>query len=701
DGDFVQLDTGAVVAIDNDVPENNTAALQVQTVYEDGLATLLSTGIGGGATTATFTSAQLATLVSSGADENVTIKLASAAQLSGDTGLDSKGTQVNWQVVDATHINGVSTDGRTVFTLVESPAGTFTFTLLDQIDHVPNADPSSDTDASQTIDLAKAFVATDFDGDFVQLDNGAVVAINNDVPTNYNPDAKVTTDIAGSVITGSLHTVGHVGADEPASITFTSFTVGATTVTTNGADSTLNYQGSNILLSGFNTSSLTGFVDGAGGIAGVLDASDTIVFTATLNASTDVYSFNLLHPIDNGAGVSLTDLGFATAGNKAFNYIDVASTNQDILFSGFHVNADGNQWGLNNTFDAIGSVNTNNTSIGVNNQSMNDGDVLGIDFATAPSVTASANNEYSYTAHYDINDFSFTIVQKGGNTGTDAIEVWLRAYDVDNDPSGASTSADFNNLTPRFDPTPADQQDQITAVTVNGVDLNLATLQTDGHGGYLLTGLDLNDVVVVHTATGYSRLEIENASAGGLDPQNLNGDSFDIGKFAYQVVNSGSPLSATLGTTLTDYDGDQSTGSIALTLDPAAAPSTLVGGPGNDILIGGGGNDSLTGSGGNDIFVLQGSFANGHDIITDFNADDSIVVDVANLNLSISNAQLATFTQVTDANQAGSWNGSTNQFLFNTDHNELWYSANGTAAAAVDLAQMSTGVPAPTAIHVA
>ena len=44
-------------------------------------------------------------------------------------------------------------------------------------------------DATATIDLAKAFVVTDFDGDFVQLDSGAAVAIENDVPVNNADDA--------------------------------------------------------------------------------------------------------------------------------------------------------------------------------------------------------------------------------------------------------------------------------------------------------------------------------------------------------------------------------------------------------------------------------------------------------------------------------------------------------------------------------
>jgi Ca2+-binding RTX toxin-like protein len=135
----------------------------------------------------------------------------------------------------------------------------------------------------------------------------------------------------------------------------------------------------------------------------------------------------------------------------------------------------------------------------------------------------------------------------------------------------------------------------------------------------------------------------------------------------------------------------------------------ILGGSGNDTLIGntsdnyidgGAGNDTLTGGGGNDTFVLRVSNG-GHDTITDFNAGDSIVVDVASLNLPFGTPQQASFTQVNDGNQAATWNGSANQFLFNTDHNELWYSVDGTAAKAVDLAHIATGVPAANAIHVA
>ena len=129
------LDSGAVVAIDDDVPANNATTL----ADEDGVRGRLATRghrrrCGDGGVTRRR---QHATLVNSARTRPVTIKLERVA-LSGDTGADSKGLQVTWSCVDATHVNGVATDAnRVVFTLVESPAGTFTFTLMDQVDHLP------------------------------------------------------------------------------------------------------------------------------------------------------------------------------------------------------------------------------------------------------------------------------------------------------------------------------------------------------------------------------------------------------------------------------------------------------------------------------------------------------------------------------------------------------------------------------------
>jgi len=107
----------------------------------------------------------------------------------------------------------------------------------------------------------------------------------------------------------------------------------------------------------------------------------------------------------------------------------------------------------------------------------------------------------------------------------------------------------------------------------------------------------------------------------------------------------------------------------------------------------------MTGNGGNDLFVLKSDATNGHDTISDLNAGDLILVNVASQNLTINTSALAAFTTATDVTQPAAWNGSTNQFVFNTTHNELYYSVDGTAAHAIDLAHVSTGVPAATAIH--
>ena len=233
-GDSVVIDAGASVTIENDVPANNAATVNVN-VDEDEL-TGLSTGITDNdatTTVATFTGAQIAGLVDAGADEPVKVSLNPAID-GADTGLDSKGSNILFDVVSATQVNGVA-DGRTVFTLVQTAGadtmlGTaddaFTFTLLDQVDHTPLATGGGDAETI-ALSLASVFVATDFDGDSVVIDAGASVTIENDVPT-IGPIADGLVDfttISGanpgdfggtstSSVTNSLN--GAVGADEPA-----------------------------------------------------------------------------------------------------------------------------------------------------------------------------------------------------------------------------------------------------------------------------------------------------------------------------------------------------------------------------------------------------------------------------------------------------------------------------------------------------
>jgi hypothetical protein len=91
--------------------------------------------------------------VNAGADEPVKVSLNPAID-GVDTGLDSKGANILFDVISTTRVDGVA-GGRTVFTLVQDDGvdnvlgtadDTFTFTLLDQIDHTPLATGGGDAE---------------------------------------------------------------------------------------------------------------------------------------------------------------------------------------------------------------------------------------------------------------------------------------------------------------------------------------------------------------------------------------------------------------------------------------------------------------------------------------------------------------------------------------------------------------------------
>src|SRR4029079_1390763 len=120
------------------------------------------------ATSANFTAADILSLVNIGADEPGKVSFNSAID-GVDSGIDSKGNNVLYKVIDATHIQGV--DGaRIIFTLTDNGNDTFTFTLNDQVDHLPLNAGGGDNELT-SLALANVFVVTDFDGDSVIVDN--------------------------------------------------------------------------------------------------------------------------------------------------------------------------------------------------------------------------------------------------------------------------------------------------------------------------------------------------------------------------------------------------------------------------------------------------------------------------------------------------------------------------------------------------
>jgi len=461
-----------------------------------------------------------------------------------------------------------------LFTVAVTPStGAYTVTLVDNVLHTAG---SNENNAS----AALTYTVKDADG--TPVDGTLNIDFDDDMPSNYTPQNQTITNLGGGIITGDLNAVANIGADGVGSLKINSFTYGSTTMTASGT-TTLTSGGQPISVEGFGTSQLTGYI--------MVGSVKTTVFTMSLEAASDNYNFNLLRPIDDGSGsipINLNSLETSSTTFKALAFGNGAG--EGILFSAI-------SGGTSSTVNPSKQGNTVN-SVGVASQSMNDGQILALDFVTNPFAGKSGSQEYyNYSQHFSINNFSFQLVQGGPGAVT------VRAYDAnDDDPDGTNQAAHSSALIT------GGSKDTIIAIWVNGVELNLNDLSKvipDNTGGYTILGLNKFDVVMVGTADGYSRLEIEN-------PSSPSGDSYDIGTFSYQRVTAGTAIDLSFGTSATDGDGDSATGTIGVRLDVAAAANTITGGDGADTLLGGAGADTLSGGAGNDVLIG----GQGNDILT-------------------------------------------------------------------------------------
>ncbi|UUZ72499.1 retention module-containing protein [Polaromonas sp. P1(28)-8] len=598
DGDSVVIDAGATVTIENDVPGQNSATVNIN-VDEDEL-TGLSTGItdGDGTTTvASFTAAQLMGLVAAGADEPVKVSFNSAIE-GVDTGLDSKGANILFDYVDATHVNGVA-DGRIVFTLVQTAGGdallgtaddVFTFTLLDQVDHTPLATGGGDAETI-ALSLASVFVATDFDGDSVIIDAGATVTIENDVPVFYNPTDGLLANSDSATVTASLNSLVAMGADEYVSgtnVIFDAAQEGASTLTSGGG--TIYYWVSS---DGKTLTASTSSVEGS------VDASNT-VFTVAINDATDQYTVTMSGMIDNSSGVSFENLsGTGEAGNPGFKIVEsTTSDDLEILFT---------------PLGTATSVNSDSDDVAVGSQFIIEDDGLRVDFGKFHNNDQGTGTGQDDVPVIDdkstINGFRFSLNQiSGGTTAT----VMLAAYDAEQPVADQNLANDTEDNITRVEVYSSAGSTVPIAVWENGVATGDLSISFTENGNFVtVSGLLAGYSIATFTDDGYDSIQIMNDATDETDGK------FSLSDLEVSVTDAGDPVHQSFDTILTDADGDTSTGTIDVTFAPDGAilgtsgnddltssatvnSDVIFGGDGNDILVGGGGNDILEGGHGND-----------------------------------------------------------------------------------------------------
>jgi len=203
DDDSVDANSSFVITVQDDIPVHASEAEPVAGfVEEDGMSLATSDLSEGnkesGETnaddeTSSTVAGSLASLIADGADESVTFSLKLDE---GDLPvLWSKGEAVTYEV-DGNVLTASASDGeesRVVFTLTVNSDGSWSFDLVDQLDHVDDGENDENTalvagadkeGSVDSIDFSSVILATDADGDELELLNAGdfTITVEDDIP---------------------------------------------------------------------------------------------------------------------------------------------------------------------------------------------------------------------------------------------------------------------------------------------------------------------------------------------------------------------------------------------------------------------------------------------------------------------------------------------------------------------------------------
>ncbi len=628
------------VTIDDDVPVNNETETTVGAVHEDAL-TPDGNSEGGQTTTTAITAAEIAALVSAGADEPVVISLNLAASGVGSldgtaTGLTQEGVSIDWNVNGST-LEGVVASGvnagDVVFTLAKDVSGDdFTFTLLDNIDHDDDADlTTGEGDAdTESLSLAGAFIATDTDGDEVIVDAGASVTIENDVPLWINPTTSHLKDVATSPDVVQFLNFD-TGADGVGSVVFDTSLEGTAAKDALGNELTFNGTGEPLFVHFSDDGSQLQFV--TKNLDNTLNTAD-VKFFIELNANGETYTVHSEGIIVNGTAITATNLSSVGGGNVVSKVIsNLDGTTQDVVMT-----------------TATGqTVNTNNSAIGIGTQNaITVGEAIRFDFTNGDVTGNGGNAAYTYDGTHNLTTAFTQQIQKT-TAGTTLATITLSAIlaDADNIFFGDLAGETPIGITSVkvFSGTLAQVQNG-TATDVTGsvvIALNVGGTAT-------IAGLQDGWIYQIQTTDEFSAVNV------AVDAGNIK-----LGVFSYGLQSDGLPIELDYDIIGTDGDGDSVTGSLGVNLYPDGSTfegtdvaETLTGTAnndyllgrgeddflfglgGDDLLIGGYGDDEMTGGLGKDSFVFSLAANSGDDIIKDFDVGTDALnfIDVLDLDNS-------------------------------------------------------------------
>jgi T1SS-143 domain-containing protein len=192
------------VTVTDDVPLVNANAAPVLGAVDEGGLTAATDGYGTGndpafAASASGLSGSLNNLVKFGADGPAGtafqfVDPTTAGAWVASLGLNSHGFAVNAVSISGSILTALDSHGDSVFTLTLNGDGSWTFKLLEPLDHPASSTPEN----TVTFDLSGLVQGVDFDGDVVTLASGAFkITVTDDVPV-------ISGTVSGSVDEGGL-----------------------------------------------------------------------------------------------------------------------------------------------------------------------------------------------------------------------------------------------------------------------------------------------------------------------------------------------------------------------------------------------------------------------------------------------------------------------------------------------------------------
>ncbi|NNB24735.1 hypothetical protein HBN92_08710 [Pseudomonas fragi] len=333
----VPQEVGSQLNFEDDGPA--AAGLPVTAlVDEDSLAGGIDGGVGdAGLLVPASASGTVATVFTSGTDAPASYSLSndtSGVQVfdsaATSVALASKGETVKYDVIGNTlwgYVGAaaeyVAATDRAVFKLelTNTSDGSYTFTLLDQLDH-PDTVGGDNSENELLLQLGSVLKVTDKDGDSVTATaQKLVITVDDDTPiatlnqltgtvdedgvlegaANAGPGDGIaggTGDVAGEIVlaSGNVSTLFQSGADEALSYSLT--TNGLAALGLKSAGVTVTYA---VAFDAVSSTWLLTASAGAGNTA----------FTFSLHATTGAYAFTLVDQLDHASGLNENDLSIA------------------------------------------------------------------------------------------------------------------------------------------------------------------------------------------------------------------------------------------------------------------------------------------------------------------------------------------------------------------------------------------------------